>query len=160
MEILRLIADRLGRRILLLSGWLPDLHFESHPNICRADFVPLRWMLPRVAAYVHHAGAGTMAEVLRAGTPSVAVPSSGEQHFWAFRMHQMGVIPDPISRKHLTGSALSGSIAETLDHPKMNARRASVSEALKKEDGDNRAADLIEEWLAECCSNNSLRHGR
>ena len=42
-------------------------------------YVPLRALLPRCAALVHHGGIGTTAEALRAGVPQVIVPLAYDQ---------------------------------------------------------------------------------
>ena len=43
---------------------------------------PHSWLFPRVAAVVHHGGAGTTAAGLRAGKPTMICPFFGDQHFW------------------------------------------------------------------------------
>ncbi len=44
-------------------------------------------LLPTCAAAVHHAGAGTVAAVLRAGVPSVACPLHFDQFMWVRMPH-------------------------------------------------------------------------
>jgi rhamnosyltransferase subunit B len=72
-------ARRLGRRAVLLTP-----HRAQVPALLPADvlwlpYVPLRALLPRVAALVHHGGIGTTAEALRAGVPQVIVPLAYDQ---------------------------------------------------------------------------------
>jgi UDP:flavonoid glycosyltransferase YjiC (YdhE family) len=50
--------------------------------------IPHAWLLPRVAAVVHHGGAGTTAAGLSAGVPSIVTPSCETRHsgrigFWS-----------------------------------------------------------------------------
>ena len=54
------------------------------------DYVPLRSLLPRVAALVHHGGIGTTAEALRAGTPQLVVPLAHDQFDNAARVRRLG----------------------------------------------------------------------
>jgi sterol 3beta-glucosyltransferase len=68
--------------------------------------VPHDWLFPRVAAVVHHAGAGTTAAGLRAGVPSVTVPVIGDQPFWAARLTALGAGPPPIPRRQLSIATL------------------------------------------------------
>src|SRR6202012_1799180 len=56
---------------------------------CRA-YVPLRALLPRCAALVHHGGIGTTAEALRAGVPQVIVPLAFDQFDNAARVRALG----------------------------------------------------------------------
>ncbi|KUL42310.1 UDP-glucose--sterol glucosyltransferase, partial [Streptomyces sp. NRRL F-4489] len=64
--------------------------------------VPHALLLPRVAAAVHHCGAGTTAAVLRAGLPSVPVPFTGDQPFWAARLAALGTATAPLPLTALT----------------------------------------------------------
>jgi rhamnosyltransferase subunit B len=65
----------------------PDLP----PSIFWQDYVPLRRLLPQVAALVHHGGIGTTAEALRAGTPQLVVPLAHDQFDNAARVAALGV---------------------------------------------------------------------
>ncbi len=75
-----------GQRGLLLTGWggmrppsLPDTVFAI-------DSAPHSWLFPRMAAVVHHGGAGTTGAGLRAGAPSVIVPFIVDQPWWGRRV--------------------------------------------------------------------------
>ena len=57
------------------------------------EIVPHTWLFPRVAAVVHHGGAGTTAEGVRAGVPSVIFPGAADQYFWAERIEDLGAGP-------------------------------------------------------------------
>jgi hypothetical protein len=53
-------ARALGRRMILAGGWAGlDLHVESADDILTIDAMPHHVLFPRVAALVHHGGAGT-----------------------------------------------------------------------------------------------------
>jgi len=71
------------------------------------DSIPFSWLFPRVAAEVHHGGAGTTAAGLRASVPTVVIPFSTEQAFWGRRVHDLGVGPAPIPRSKLTVDRLA-----------------------------------------------------
>ena len=84
-------AQRLGRRSILLTprrDQLPD----ALPEGCAPfSFVPHELLLPRCAAFVHHAGTGTLAAGLAAGVPQLAVPRVGDQKDNARRLERLGV---------------------------------------------------------------------
>lgn len=67
-----------GQRGIILAGWADLIRQPLPPSqaeqILVLDTVPHDWLFPRVAAVVHHCGAGTTAAVGRAGIPSVGVP--------------------------------------------------------------------------------------
>ncbi|MFM7103295.1 MAG: glycosyltransferase [Verrucomicrobiota bacterium] len=138
----------LGRRLVVLAGWQGDigLGMAGDTWVCR-KFVPLSWILPRAAAFVHHAGAGTVAETLRAGVPSLALPRSGEQRFWARRQHRLGVSPPPLDRDRLEAGRLRMALEEALGNAGMERERRRVKAALAAEDGPGRAVAAIHRWL-------------
>lgn len=141
-------ARNLGRRLLVLSGWQEDSGVSpAADTFISRQFVPLPWLLPRAAAFVHHAGAGTVAESLRAGVPSLALPRSGEQRFWARRQHRLGVIPRPLDREKLDVGLLQAALETTLTEPAMERERRKVKAALAAEDGPGRAVAAINRWL-------------
>jgi len=136
-----------GQRGLVLAGWLKD-DSVLPPNVHRADWIPLPWLLPRVRAVIHHSGAGTSSEALRAGVPSVPIPYSGEQKFWAGRLHQLGVAARPIPRANLTTPELIAALRGLLDDPALPARLASVARQIQSEDGVQHAVEAIEHRFA------------
>jgi UDP:flavonoid glycosyltransferase YjiC (YdhE family) len=105
--------------------------------------VPHGWLFPRMAAVVHHCGAGTTAAGLRAGVPTVAVPRYTDQPFWARRLHALGAAPKPLPHRHLTADTLAAAIREAVTEPRYRHTAGALSERLATEDG---AAPIIE-WL-------------
>ncbi|MFI5891315.1 glycosyltransferase [Actinoplanes sp. NPDC051513] len=105
--------------------------------------VPHSWLFPRMAAVVHHAGAGTTAAGLRAGVPAVAVPVLADQPFWARRLHDLGVAPRPIPMPALTADALAAALRQVTANPHFAARAQALSARIAEEDG---AASLLE-WI-------------
>jgi len=96
-----------NQRALLFSGW-GGLHREDLPDsVFMIDSTPHAWLFPRVAAVVHHGGAGTTAAGLRAGVPSIVIPFFGDQPFWGQRVQDLGVGPAPIPRQKLTVDRLA-----------------------------------------------------
>ena len=56
-----------GQRGVLATGWGGPTRQGTLPNVFVVDDVPHLWLFPRLAAVVHHGGAGTTAAGLRAG---------------------------------------------------------------------------------------------
>src|SRR5262249_32923025 len=81
---------RCGRRGLLLTSWGGLVDRAPSGDVHVAPEVPHDWLFPRVAAVVHHGGAGTSAAVLRAGVPSVVVPFQFDQRYWGERARSLG----------------------------------------------------------------------
>jgi sterol 3beta-glucosyltransferase len=97
--------------------------------------VPHDWLFPRMAAVVHHAGAGTAAAGLRAGVPAVSVPMVGDQPFWAARLAALGTGPRPIRYKRLSAQALAAAIRDAITRPSYRAQAQAMASRLASEDG-------------------------
>ena len=74
-------AGRTGQRGIIHAGW-GGLQRRLPDSVLMVDGDPFSWLFPRVAAVVHHGGAGTTSAGLRAGVPSVVVPFFGDQPYW------------------------------------------------------------------------------
>jgi len=81
---------QLGLRAIFLTPHREQLPGSLPPSICWQDYVPLKALLPHVAALVHHGGIGTTAEALRAGTPQLVVPLAHDQFDNAARVMALG----------------------------------------------------------------------
>jgi sterol 3beta-glucosyltransferase len=135
---------RAGARGILATGWgglKPD---ALPPGIIAIDQAPHSWLFPRMAAVVHHGGAGTTAAGLRAGRPSVVVPFFGDQPFWGRQIHDMGAGSTPIPRKKLTPSALSAAICQVMSSPSIQQTAKDLGKKICQEDGIARAVRIIE----------------
>jgi UDP:flavonoid glycosyltransferase YjiC (YdhE family) len=116
-------------------------------SVYAIDRAPYEWLFPRMAAVVHHGGAGTTGSGLRAGVPSIVVPFFADQPFWGMRVHALGAGPEPLPRKQLTAVALAGRIRQAVEDREMRRRAASLGEAIRREDGVGNAVALIREYL-------------
>jgi sterol 3beta-glucosyltransferase len=97
--------------------------------------LPHDWLFPKMAAVVHHAGAGTAAAGLRAGVPAVTVPVLADQPFYAARLAALGVGPPPIPRRRLTVAALAAAIRDAVARPSYQTQAGALSRRLASEDG-------------------------
>ncbi|MFE0137104.1 glycosyltransferase [Streptomyces sp. NPDC059037] len=142
-----LLADamrRAGVRGIIQAGW-SGLHAEND-DLITVQEVPHAWLFPRTAAVIHHAGAGTTAAGLRAGVPSVPVPVQLDQHFWAARLHTLGVSPRPLRYQHLTAQRLSSALTSAVKSSALRARARDIAAALAREDGARQVLTAIERF--------------
>ena len=135
-----------GRRGLLLTGWGGLYAGDVPESIFVLDAAPHSWLFPRMAAVVHHGGAGTTAEGLRAGVPAVVVPFLFDQPFWGARIEALGVGPAPIPRKKLTAARLAGAIHRAASDAAMQARARACGEAIRAEDGVAGAVAVVRSY--------------
>ena len=132
-----------GQRGVLATGWNGMSKMETLPDdIFMLESAPHSWLFPRMAAVVHHGGAGTTAAGLSAGVPSVVIPFSNDQFAWARRVFELGVGPKPIRRKNLSAEKLAQAIQFSLTQ---NVRDAAqkLGENIQSEDGAAAAAKVI-----------------
>ena len=136
-----------GQRGLLLTGWGGMQAMPAPDSVLVIDSAPHGWVFPRMAAVVHHGGAGTTAEGLRAGAPSVILPFMMDQPFWGKRIRALGVGPEPIPRKKLTAERLAHAIHAAVAQPEIKRRAARLGEAIRAEDGVGNAVEVVKEYL-------------
>jgi sterol 3beta-glucosyltransferase len=151
-ELAELIAEAIaksGQRGLLLKGW-GGLKPEWVPDeVYVAESVPHSWLFPRVSAVVHHGGAGTTAEGLRTGAPTVIVPFAFDQAFWGRRVRALGAGTDPLPLKRLSADRLAEAIMTAVSDPQIRHRARSCGQAIRAEDGVGDAVRVIEGYLAK-----------
>lgn len=112
------------------------------------DAVPHDWLFPRMAAVIHHGGAGTTGASLRAGRPTLVCPFVGDQPFWGRRVAALGVGPTPIPQRRLTVEQLADAIKSAVTNYDMRQRAASLGETIRAEDGVGQAVAVIQRQLS------------
>jgi sterol 3beta-glucosyltransferase len=137
-------AQESGQRAILASGWSDLDHYPFPEQIFPLKVVPHDWLLPQVAAAIHHGGAGTTAAEIRAGKPSIICPLVGDQPFWGRRVYELGVGPRPIPQRQVTAGNLAAAITQTLQDRAMQERTAALGQRIAAEDGVARAVRVIQ----------------
>ena len=145
-QLVQEALDRSGQRGILAAGWGGLDHVNIPDTIFALDSAPHAWLFPRMAAVVHHGGAGTTAAGFCAGVPSVLVPHLGDQSFWANRVTELGVGPQPLPRRKLTVERLAAAITAATSDQTMRARSAALGERIRAEDGVARAIKIIDDF--------------
>ena len=133
-------ARALGRRAIVSRGWADLSLMDNEPDGLAIDEVNLQALFPRVAAIVHHGGAGTTTIAALAGTPQVVVPQIYDQHYFAQRVHQLG-----IGIAHPPGAPTTDSLTDALQHclhTNVTARARDIATAIRR-DGAQKAAERL-----------------
>ncbi|SER52483.1 glycosyltransferase [Mycolicibacterium nivoides] len=137
---------RAGARAVIQSGWA-GLDFGGDDAIAVGE-VPHDWLFAQAAAVVHHCGAGTAAAGLRAGVPAIAAPGPyGDQPFWARRLFDLGVSPQPIPQRRLSADNLSEAIRDVLSDNSFGDPAAKTAAAIAAEDGAGGVLAAVEKLL-------------
>jgi sterol 3beta-glucosyltransferase len=133
-----------GQRAILQSGWGGLSKTDLPDTVFIVDSISHSWLFPRMAAVVHHGGAGTTAAGLRAGVPTIIIPFFGDQPFWGRRVAELGVGTGPILRKQLTAKKLATAIHQVVNDQVMRQKAADLGAKIRDEDGIANVVDIIQ----------------
>ncbi|MER6670369.1 glycosyltransferase [Amycolatopsis japonica] len=128
-----------GRRAIVFRGWTGLALIDDEPDCIAIGDVNQQALFPRVAAVVHHGGAGTTTAATRAGVPQVLVPQMFDQPYFAQRVRDLG------AGTSITGEpsveALTLALGEVL-RPEVASRARKVGGEVRT-DGVDVAAQLL-----------------
>ncbi len=151
--------QRSRQRGLIFADWKKVDASRLPDNVFKVEYIPFAWLFRQVAAAVHHGGAGTTAETLRAGIPSITVPFYSDQPFWARRLEGLGVAPPPIPRKKLTAEHLGRSISHVVSDTAMRVRALALGRQVGQEQGVQTAVAAIHRHFKEASPTKPAAHG-
>lgn len=134
-----------GRRAVVARGWADLALIDDRDDCFVVGEVNQQALFARVAAVVHHGGAGTTTTATRAGAPQVVVPQLADQPYWASRVAELGIGaahdgPTPAFE------SLSAALRTALT-PETRARATAVAGTIRT-DGAAVAAKLLLETIS------------
>ncbi|WP_427017411.1 glycosyltransferase [Pseudarthrobacter sp. P1] len=135
-------ARRARTRLVIGAGWGGLDSSMSGDGVLAVEDVNYLRLFPRVAAVVHHGGAGTAGAAFASGRPQVVCPFIADQPFWARLAHQRGVAPAPEPQRRLTAAGLATAIATT--DPDMARAAQELGHRVRAEDGVSAAVTALE----------------
>jgi vancomycin aglycone glucosyltransferase len=136
-------ARALGRRAIVSRGWADLSPVDNDPDCFGLGEVNQQALFKRVAAVVHHGGAGSTTAAARAGAPQVVIPQMYDQHYWAQRIHHLG-----LGSAHAPVAPTADSLTSALEHaldPDVAARAQSVAAAVRGDGAQVAAEHLMAE---------------
>ena len=145
-KVTRMVVHALhqaGQRGVIAADMLGPNPATVPDDVLAVEPLPHEWLFPRMAALVHHGGAGTTAAGLRAGCPSVLVPHFADQPFWARRVHQLGGGPRGIPRRQLSADSLARAIRAATSDEQFRHRARALGQQIAGEDGVAHAVDAL-----------------
>jgi vancomycin aglycone glucosyltransferase len=131
------------RRAIVSKGWAELNLIDDAPDCIAIGDVNQQALFQRVAAVVHHGGAGTTATASRAEAPQVVVPMFGDQFYWASRVRALGIGTSVVGT--FSVDALASALREALA-PTVASRCRVVARGL----GSNGAMAAAERLVAAC----------
>jgi vancomycin aglycone glucosyltransferase len=129
-----------GRRAVLSQGWAGLVPDDGGSDCFVVDEANHQALFPRVAAIVHHGGAGTTAAAARAGVPQVVVAQIADQPYWASRVAALGI---GVAHEGTTPTlqSFSSALSAALQ-PEMRQRASALAPEIRT-DGAMVAARLL-----------------
>jgi vancomycin aglycone glucosyltransferase len=138
-----------GRRALVARGWA-ELALTDERNDCFVvGEVNQQALFGRVAAVVHHGGAGTTTTATRAGAPQVVVPQMGDQPYRAGRVAELGI-----------GAAHEVRLRPSSPCQPRSGPRWPPRPAHERAPWPARSAPTGRRWPRSCCSARTAEKGR
>jgi len=131
-----------GLRAVIAHGWAGLGRIDNGGDCFAVGEVNQQALFGRVAAVIHHGGAGTTVAAARAGASQVIVPQIGDQPYWAKRAAELGIgaaHDGPVPTVESLAAALEVALA-----PETRARAAAVAGKIRTDGAEAAARLLIE----------------
>lgn len=122
---------RAGCRAIVSRGWAELGEGPLPSDVMAIGPVPHGALFPRMAAIVHHGGAGTTTTAARAGVPQIVVPHVLDQFYWAHRVHVLGVGPPAVRRRDLTATRLADAIVAATENEWLGERAHDLAHRMR-----------------------------
>lgn len=122
-------ARAAGRRAIVSRGWAELEPLDDSADCVTIGDVNQQSLFPRVAAVVHHGGAGTTHTAALAATPQVVVPMFSDQPFWASRVRELG-IGTSVPFGELTADRLASALTAAVSDPRIAEQATSIAERI------------------------------
>lgn len=119
-------ARSLGLRSILSQGWAGLAPNEPRTDCITIGDVNHKKLFLRMAAILHHGGAGTTQTAAWARTPQVIIPHNYDQFYWGHRVQKLGVGVSGPLRDDITVENLAQALRECLQ-PEVAERAHTVA---------------------------------
>jgi len=131
-NVSRIIKAARGADLPAVIGkfWDMPTGFENAEDVYFLKGYPHLKLFPRMAAVLHHGGAGTTATCAVSGVPQVIVPHVLDQYYWGHRVYKAGLGPRPVWRKRLSAERLGRSLRACLSSKAIQRTAAETARSI------------------------------
>jgi len=123
-----------GRRAVIGKFWDEPSEFSNSEDIFFIQKYPHLKLFPKMAAVIHHGGAGTTATTAISGVPQIIVPHLLDQYYWGNQIYQSQLGPNPIWRSELTSKKLAAAIRQCLSNEQFQQKARETAGIIKQQD--------------------------
>ena len=135
MAVIVAAARSSGQRAVIGKFWDEPSEFSDSDDIFFIQKYPHLKLFPKMAAVIHHGGAGTTATAAISGVPQIIVPHLLDQYYWGNQIYQSRLGPSPIWRSELTSTKLAASIRQCLSNEQFRQKARETAGIIKQQDG-------------------------
>jgi UDP:flavonoid glycosyltransferase YjiC (YdhE family) len=128
-------ARQVGRRAVITRFWDEPTAYQNARDVFFIRSYPHLHLFPRMAAIIHHGGAGTTAAAALSGRPQIIVPHILDQYYWGNQIYRAGLGPEAIHRSRLKVANLAGAIETCVSNASIRKKAASTGAAIRRTDG-------------------------
>ncbi len=119
-------ARQLGHRMIIAKFWDSPAQDPKGDDIFFLKTYPHFHLFPKMAAVIHHGGAGTTACAALSGVPQIIVPHILDQFFHGQKIYAAGLGPKPIWRSKFTRDKLIPALDECISNIKIKQTAQTV----------------------------------
>lgn len=127
-------ARKAGTRAVIAKFWDEPSEFTDAEDVFFIKGYPHLKLFPRMAAVIHHGGAGTTASSAISGVPQIIVPHALDQFYWGNQVYRSDLGPKPIWRSKSTSQKLATAIQECLSNDLIRQKAQATSEVIRQQD--------------------------
>jgi len=102
-------------------------------------------LFPKVAAVIHHGGAGTTHAGLIAQKPTLIIPFVVDQFHWGELIYRLGCGPKPIPAKRFSQELFREAIQQLLNKESYRIEAKRLSEKMEQENASQRIIETLQE---------------
>jgi UDP:flavonoid glycosyltransferase YjiC (YdhE family) len=136
-------ARSAGRRVVISRFWEEPNAKAWGDDIFFIHGCPHEQLFPKMAAIVHHGGAGTTATAAISGVPQVIVPQILDQYYWGEQVRRSGLGPPPVWRSKLTAAKLGKAIRICTTKQSYRQKAGLVAREIRRRDGVQQTIQAI-----------------
>ena len=148
-------CNRLGLRGILLTRFPEQIPDKLSLDVAYFEYVPLRPLLARSLALVHHGGIGTTAQGLAAGIPQIIMPLAHDQYDNVARLQRLGV-GDKLMPRRFRASTLAAKLERLLGSENVADACDRAAELTNSGRGLAAGADALEDFGRRLCGNSTV----
>ena len=135
---------KLERRGIFLTKRRRELPNNLPNTIQHFDYIPLRSVLPRCAAIVHHGGTGTAAQAMAAGIPQLTCPIAFNHRDIAARLEKLE-IGCTVPKSRFTVNNVTRQLRKLLNEDSIKSNCTAVAKKLEKREPVKKICHLLEQ---------------